>query len=65
MTRHSDKDFIDMIEFYRISDFPTRILVGRDGKVIDTDAYGMHLKELLEKEFGSDLPDSVWRYLSD
>ena len=27
------------------------VLVGKDGKVIDTNARGAHLRELLEKEF--------------
>ena len=37
--------------YYGVNAIPTMILVGKDGKAIDTNARGEHLKELLEKQF--------------
>ena len=45
------KNYEDLTRYYGVNAIPTMILVGKDGKVIDTHARGAHLKELLEKEF--------------
>ena len=45
------KNYEDLTRYYGVTGIPTMILVGKDGKVIDTHARGAHLKELLEKEF--------------
>ena len=45
------KDYVNLTEYYAINAIPTMILVGKDGKVIDTNARGAHLKELLEGLF--------------
>ena len=46
-----DKQYVNMSQYYGVTGIPTMILVGKDGKAIDTNARGQHLKELLEKEF--------------
>ncbi len=43
--------FLDLAEYYAVKSIPTMILVGRDGKVIDDQARGAKLNQLLEKEF--------------
>ena len=50
-TSQSDKNYTILHNYYGINAIPTMILIGRDGKVIDTNARGEHLKELLEKQF--------------
>ena len=45
------KTFADIAKYYGINAIPTMILVDKDGKVLDTNARGEHLKELLEKAF--------------
>ena len=45
------KDYVNLTEYYGINAIPTMILVGKDGKVLDTHARGAHLKELLEGLF--------------
>ena len=45
------KDYVNVTEYYAINAIPTMILVGKDGKVLDTNARGAHLKELLEGLF--------------
>ncbi|MBQ9812902.1 MAG: TlpA family protein disulfide reductase [Thermoguttaceae bacterium] len=45
------KDYVNLTEYYGINAIPTMILVGKDGKVLDTNARGAHLKELLEGLF--------------
>ncbi|MBN1393664.1 MAG: redoxin domain-containing protein [Pirellulales bacterium] len=40
------------VRYYGIAEIPTKILVGRDGKVITLDARGLKLKEELRKLFG-------------
>ena len=45
------KDYAIPTEYYGIDFIPIMILVDKDGKVIDTNARGEHLRELLEKAF--------------
>ena len=45
------KNYTNLCEYYGIHAIPTMILVDKDGKVIDTEARGAHLQELLEKAF--------------
>lgn len=52
-TEAKGKQYINVTEYYDITSIPTMILVGRDGKVIDTDARGARLKQNLEKLFPS------------
>ena len=49
--KNDGKNYEDLTRYYGVDAIPTMILVGKDGKVIDTHARGAHLKELLEKEF--------------
>ncbi|MDO5310128.1 MAG: TlpA disulfide reductase family protein [Planctomycetia bacterium] len=49
--KSDDSAYTDLTSYYGVNAIPTMVLVGRDGKVIDTHARGEHLKELLEKEF--------------
>ncbi len=41
----------NLSEYYGVGSIPTMILVGTDGKAIDTEARGEHLKELREMQF--------------
>ena len=41
----------DLSAYYGISTIPRMILVGKDGKVIATDARGPRLAELLQRQF--------------
>jgi thiol-disulfide isomerase/thioredoxin len=43
--------------YYGVFGIPTMILVGRDGKVIDTHARGENLEKLLEKQFDEEKSD--------
>ncbi len=46
------KRYVNLMKAYTTSNgYPTMVLIGRDGKVIDKNARGDHLVELLEKEF--------------
>ena len=45
------KDYVNLTDYYGINAIPTMVLVGKDGKVLDTHARGAHLKELLEGLF--------------
>ncbi len=45
------KKYVPLSDYYAIDGIPTMILVGKDGKVLDTNARGKRLEELLEKEF--------------
>ena len=45
------KNYTNLTEYYGVNAIPTMILVDKDGKVIDTQARGERLKELLEKAF--------------
>ncbi len=45
------KNYTDLCEYYGIHAIPTMILVDKDGRVLDTNARGAHLRELLEKAF--------------
>ncbi len=54
MEKKNDKDepvYKNLSAYYGVNAIPTMILVGKDGKAIDTEARGDHLKELLEKQF--------------
>ena len=54
MDKKNDKDepvYKNLSAYYGVNAIPTMILVGKDGKAIDTEARGDHLKELLEKQF--------------
>ena len=44
-------EYLSINEYYGIDSYPTLILVGKDGKVIDTNARGDRLVELLEEQF--------------
>lgn len=46
-----DKEYKNMAAYYGINSIPRMILVDKDGKVIDTNARGEHLTELLKKAF--------------
>ncbi len=45
------KEYVNLTDYYGINAIPTMVLVGKDGKVLDTRARGEHLKELLEGLF--------------
>ena len=48
------KQYVNLMKAYTTSNgYPTMVLIGRDGKVIDKNARGDHLVELLEKEFSN------------
>ena len=52
--KKNDKDepvYKDLSAYYGISTIPRMILVGKDGKVIATDARGPRLAELLQQQF--------------
>ena len=44
-------DYRNLMEYYGIEGIPRMILVGRDGKVIDTEARGKRLERLLQEAF--------------
>ncbi|MBQ6829082.1 MAG: TlpA family protein disulfide reductase [Thermoguttaceae bacterium] len=45
------KKFIDLSQYYGVSGIPTMILVGRDGKVLSTNARGPELERFLKAQF--------------
>jgi len=45
------KTYVDLTAYYGINAIPTMVLVGKDGKVLDTGARGEHLQELLKEQF--------------
>ncbi len=45
------KTFVDLTAYYGINAIPTMVLVGKDGKVLDTNARGEHLQQLLKEQF--------------
>ena len=45
------KKYVDLTAYYGINAIPTMVLVGKDGKVLDTNARGEHLQELLKEQF--------------
>ncbi len=45
------KKFVDLSEYYGITGIPTMILVGKDGKVLSTNARGPELERLLKAQF--------------
>ena len=45
------KEYVNFIEYYGIEFLPCMILVDRDGKVIDTNARGKKLEQLLKQAF--------------
>ncbi len=45
------KEYVALGEYYGIAALPTMILVGKDGKVLDTNARGDRLVELLKEQF--------------
>ncbi len=45
------KTYVDLTAYYGINAIPTMVLVGKDGKVLDTNARGEHLQELLKEQF--------------
>ncbi len=51
LSQQAEKEYVDLSQYYGVNAIPTMILVGKDGKVIDTNARGQHLQELLKKEF--------------
>lgn len=51
MTKESGYDFLDVKKFYRVSGYPTMILVDPQGRIVDTNARGEHLLELLAEAF--------------
>lgn len=51
LSQQAEKEYVDLAQYYGVNAIPTMILVGKDGKAIDTRARGQHLQELLEKEF--------------
>lgn len=46
-----DRRFLDLVQYYGIAGIPKLILVGPDGKVVDTEAKGARLQELLRRAF--------------
>lgn len=47
----TDASYLDLIQYYAIAGIPKLILVDRDGVVIDTEAKGARLQQLLQKLF--------------
>ncbi len=45
------KDYVDLTDYYGVDSIPTMVLVGKDGKVLDTFARGNNLKKLLQEQF--------------
>ena len=45
------KKYVDLSEYYGIAGIPTMILVGKDGKVLSTNARGPELERLLKAQF--------------
>lgn len=45
------KNYEDLSAYYGVNAIPTMILVGKDGKVLDTGARGAHLRDLLAEQF--------------
>ncbi len=45
------KKFVDLSQYYGITGIPTMILVGKDGKVLSTNARGPELERLLKAQF--------------
>ena len=45
------KKYVDLSEYYGITGIPTMILVGKDGKVLSTNARGPELERLLKAQF--------------
>ncbi len=45
------KEYASISDYYGVNAIPTMVLVGKDGKVLDTHARGEHLKKLLEEQF--------------
>ncbi len=45
------KKFIDLSQYYGVTGIPTMILVGKDGKVLSTNARGPELERLLKAQF--------------
>ena len=50
-SKNDKRDFLDIESFYQISAFPTMILVDPDGRIVDANARGERLKELLADAF--------------
>ncbi len=47
----AEKEYVNLSDYYGVESIPTMILVGKDGKVISTEARGAELKRLLEEQF--------------
>ena len=45
------KKYVSLSDYYNITGVPTMILVGKDGKVLDTNARGAKLEKLLQEQF--------------
>lgn len=58
MSADAEKDYLDVPEFYQVPGYPTMVLVDPEGKIVDANARGKHLQELLEKAF-PDVPKLV------
>ena len=51
LSTDAEKDYVNLSDYYGVESIPTMILVGKDGKVISTEARGAELKRLLEEQF--------------
>ena len=48
---YKTKKFVDLSQYYGVTGIPTMILVGKDGKVLSTNARGPELEKLLKAQF--------------
>ena len=51
MKENGGKKYVSLSDYYNITGVPTMILVGKDGKVLDTNARGAKLEKLLQEQF--------------
>ena len=49
--KKEDRAYPELTQYYRINAIPTMYVVDREGRVVETNARGARLKEILEREF--------------